>query len=210
MNFLQNRETIPATAKVGHDGWTHPTPHKRKNNSMKLTEKLRKLSCSGLVLVLALGLCGCAGTKPLKPAFYAAGVSLALSSTLQNSPVLTDQMRGLQLRACATVAGTNLAPATLAAVASNQPINSETLAIYNIIMGIYNIVFAALPDTSQEALRPYAVAIFCDGMAAGLASVPQPTLLKSSRKVKKGETVTTATLGDPQCPFATMSRPPLP
>jgi len=172
--------------------------------------QMKKILRTAALVALVGMLTGCAGTKPLKPAFYSAGASAAVSLGLRNSPVLAAEMRTLQPLACSVVAGTNLAPAALAAVPNNQPIHSETLAVYNILMGLYNVAFNALSDETQATVRPYAAAIFCDGMAAGLATIPPPTLLKSSRKVKKGETVTTTTLGDPQWPFATMTRPPLP
>jgi len=162
-------------------------------------------------LVAMVGmLTGCAGIKPLEPAFYAAGASAALSLSLQHSPVLAAEMRQLQPLACSVVTGTNLVPAALSAVSQQQPIHSETLAIYNILVGLYTVAFNALGDTSQEVVRRYAEAVFCEGMRNGLMTIPPPTLLKAQKKVKKGEAVTAAVLGDPQWPFAKMYGPTMP
>ena len=139
---------------------------------MKSANKLSKIATLGLGLVLALGLTGCAGMKPLPPAFYALGTSTAVSLAVRNSPQTTAYLRAVQPVVCSLAAGRPVTPGeiTLAVEQFAPPGTPEAVAIANSVLMLYIVAFNEA-GTNSIVAQPYAQAIFCDGFAAGLGMV---------------------------------------
>lgn len=124
------------------------------------------------LLTIAALLTGCAGMKPLPPAFYATATATAISVGLRNSPETAAQLRTVQPYLCQTVSNKALTPEQIQDSLNSANYNANTLAIINSVSLLYIAAFNQLSTTNQAALQPYATAIFCDGFAAGLSMSP--------------------------------------
>ena len=168
LKFQPNK---PATNGIALGKKPIQSPHTKKGKMMK-----RQLSKSTVGCVLSLiVLCGCAGTKPLPPAFYALGTSTAVSLAVRNSPQTTAYLRAVQPVVCSLAAGRPVTPGeiTLAVEQFAPPGTPEAVAIANSVLMLYIVAYNEAGTNSMRA-QYNAKAIFCDGFAAGLGMETLP------------------------------------
>jgi len=123
---------------------------------------------------------GCAGTKPLNPAFYALGTSTVVAYGIRNSPQTAEYLRAFQPVACSLASGAPLTPGqiTQALDAASLAGTPEAKAVANSIVLLYIVAYNSL-GTNAYAAQPYAQAIFCDGLANGLGLSPTAARIRA-------------------------------
>ena len=134
-----------------------------------------------LLSVITLALCaGCATNKKLPPSFYALGTSTAVSLALHNSPQTAGYLRAVQPVVCSLATGRELTPEQIRQAVADLGVADapEATAIVNSVLMLYIVAFNA-QGTNAAAARPYAQAIFCDGLAAGLGMSPTAARLRA-------------------------------
>lgn len=133
----------------------------------KMTNRIKLLACAAVTLT---ALTGC---KNITPQTASSLTTLAVYEVAKNNPKITAYMRAVQPSACNMASTSGATIEDVVGVISNATdATVEEKAGVNIILSIFQTATAPL-GTNTAAQAPYLKAVFCEGWAGGLASVPR-------------------------------------
>lgn len=144
---------------------------------------MKKLLTS-IALTALLSTVGCKNASPLS---LSLATSTIVSYGLRNSPNTANYLRSVQPIACAVATDTDtLNPAQILAAIDADALGSspEGRAILTGVLLLYISAYDSQEsNTNAAAVRPYAKAVFCDGLALGLAGAPMTKSRNAPPKV---------------------------
>ena len=137
----------------------------------KYRQKMKKKLIESAALAALLIVAGCAtgnhgGT--IQPLTAQLLTTAAVVKGLEHSPDLAGKLRIVQPLVCAVATGAQIAPEDILAAVERSGVNDrDAYALINIVMAIY---VSTMPQgTNGPDAHPWAKAVWCDGLAGGLA-----------------------------------------